>query len=177
MGSHYRVVPVRGFAHGSPAVIESSTPMGSPASRCGIGWRELSRRMGYPPRRDAIHRVSPARGAAPPQYLSRGVGHPVGERRDESRLYAAGILLRRVHSSHPASDAPKPDCERRVGAAGPRSWGCLLPIHWTLRPIHGMFPRFHGMFRPIHGMFPRFHGVFRSNQGHERTNRRPAFLV
>ncbi len=92
MGSHYREGSVRGFAYGSPAVIESSTPMGSPASRCGYGVWVIFCRKGCPLRRDAIHRVSPARGAAPPRHSSTAAGRPGGERRDESRLYVADIL-------------------------------------------------------------------------------------
>ena len=120
MGSHYRVVPVRGFAHGSPAVIESSTPMGSPASRCGIGWWELSRRIGYLPRRDAIHRVSPARGIAPPRHSSPR--WPIRSVRDAmNRVSTQADILPR------AATVPKPDCERRVGAAAGRRHGRFSP--------------------------------------------------
>ena len=34
-----------------------------------------TRRRGSPPRRDAVHRVSPARGAAPPRHSFSAVGH------------------------------------------------------------------------------------------------------
>ena len=89
MGSHYRVGSVRGFAYGSPAVIDGSTPMGSQASRCAFSLLWVFCRMGICLRRDAIHRVSPARGAAPPWHSSPAAGRPGGERRYESRLYVA----------------------------------------------------------------------------------------
>ena len=46
MGSYYRVVPVRGLALGSPAVIEGSPPMGAPALRCRFGRLRTFCRMG-----------------------------------------------------------------------------------------------------------------------------------
>ena len=49
----------------------------------------VSERQDVRLRRDAIHRVSPARGVAPPRHSSLASGHPGGERRDESRLYVA----------------------------------------------------------------------------------------
>ena len=106
MGSHRWLGLVRGFAHGSPAVIEGSTPMGSPASRCGLGAWWPFRRMGYPLRRDAIHRVSPVRGAAPRRHSSSAVGRPGGERRDESRLYVADFPCGRVAGCMPRGCRP-----------------------------------------------------------------------
>ena len=167
MGSHYRVLPVRGFAHGSPAVIESSTPMGSPASRCGIGWWELSRRMGYPPRRDAIHRVSPARGAAPPRHSSpRWAIRSVRDAMNRVSTQRASCFAACIPHIRP----PTPRNRTANAAWGPPRDGAMADF----RLIHEMFPRFHGMFRSIHGVFPRFHGVFPRFHGVFPTDPWPA---
>ena len=55
MGSCMWGGAVRRFACGSPAVIESSPPMGALASQCGFALRVIYRRMGYPLRRDAVN--------------------------------------------------------------------------------------------------------------------------
>ena len=97
-GPHIYMLPVRRFAFGSPAVIESSPPMGAQASRCDYGrWRTFCRmgiclrvrrdesrltRSGRQPR----HGIS---GDSPATAFLPAPGRPGGERRDESRLYVA----------------------------------------------------------------------------------------
>ena len=56
--------------------------------------QRTSLRWGSPSRRDAIHGVSPARGDTPAPAFFPRVGHAGRGRRDESRLYAAGIQPR-----------------------------------------------------------------------------------
>ena len=84
---------------------------GGPISRGGKDGHEA----GCPPRRDAIHRVSPARGKAPPRHSPPRAGHPGRERRDESRLYAGNI---------PATGAGAPYTETHQGA---RPWWGRAP--------------------------------------------------
>ena len=57
--------------------------------------------MGNPPRRDAIHRVSPARGAAPLRHSPRAVGQPGDKKRDKSRLYV-GARPAAIRAGHRA---------------------------------------------------------------------------
>ena len=68
-------------------------------------------RKGYPPRRDAIHRVSPARGAAPPQYLPHRGGRNVG----------AGLSLRAFSGGRNAALPIQP---RGIPSAAPCSPPC-----------------------------------------------------
>ena len=55
--------------------------------------------MGNPPRRDAIHRVSPARGAAPPRHSPRRGDRPRDKKRDKSHLYV-GARPAASHAGH-----------------------------------------------------------------------------
>ena len=95
-GPHVYMVPFRGFAHGSPAVIESSPPMGAQASRCTLGRGGPSAAWEFAcveTRFIASLTDGPAAGKNAMAGLC-----PERVRRDESRLYVADFPYRRRDS-------------------------------------------------------------------------------
>ena len=130
--------------------------------------RVCFRDVGYCLRRDAIHRVSPARGAAPPRHSSLASGRLGGGRRDESRLYVADfpcglvcafagrVALCAIWHSVNA------DTHRRLrfsvgkaarwGEGVDSSHGLLFPSHGSADPSHGNlspWALFHRKWAPI----------------------------
>ena len=110
-----------------PAVINSATPMGSTTSlhthRQPHGNISHPTRRGSPPRRDAIHRVSPARGKPRHDIPPHRAGHAGRERRDESRLYAGKFPcggMSTASRSHAARQAPPSGANYSI-TAGKRS--------------------------------------------------------
>ncbi len=139
--------------------------MGAQASRCGYGWRRTFCRTGFCLRRDAIHRVSPARGVAPPRRSSLAVGHPGGERRDESRCYVADIPCGRGYAFVAAWPCAlygtllmRTPTVARVLALEMRRDGVMASI----RPMDCCF---HPMDRPIHPLEISLHGHFSIENG------------
>ena len=153
------MLPFRGFRCAPPAVTDSPAPLGPlvlwwPAAWGGDGGGEA----GCPLRRDAIHRVSPARGAAPPRHSSLASGHSGGD-------------------GHQDGVPPKADI-------APQGWPCALYGTLLMRTptdvcvlalemrrdgvmasIRPMDCCFHPMDRPIHPLEISLHGHFSIENG------------
>ena len=136
--------------------------------------------MGICLRRDAIHRVSPARGdspagaffsrggpcggvgarnGAPPMSFFSALGRPGGDGRDESRLYVADSQPRGMACALYVTLLMRTRVLRRLLALERRRGGAFRPIHPMDFCFHPMDRAFHPMDFSIDGHFSVENGL------------------
>ena len=144
MGSHYRVGSVRRFAFGSPAVIESSPPMGASASRYAFGKRRI---------------FSPCAAIddCPPQLLFN----------TENRLFSRDCSVARKYAKIRNISFSKTSLLRAA------AWTPKNANFATIWHVSGLFfHRKQALDREIHPLETEIHGMLRPKHPMDRLVRR-----